>query len=112
MAPAGLEPLKAIKRGALSTPGSTRPRSLPPSVHVEGEHPQEETSQGARVEPEPQVAMDEVLKTWDSRAYSVEGTILALGAINPTVDIDLGSAQKPAPIMVDLFDESPERVFS
>ena len=85
---------------------------LPPSVHVEGEHPQEEASQGNREEPEPQVATDEVLKTRNSKAYSVEGTILALGAINPTVDIDLGGAQKLAPIMVDLVDESPERVVS
>ena len=47
-ATAGLAPLKVVKRGALSTPGPTRPRSPPPSVREEEGRPQEGQIKGPR----------------------------------------------------------------
>ena len=44
----GLAPLKAIKRGAQSTPGSARPRPSPPLTREEEEHPQERADLGSR----------------------------------------------------------------
>jgi len=41
VASVGLAPLKAVKRAALSTLGSARPRSPPPSSREEGERPHE-----------------------------------------------------------------------
>ena len=41
-----LPPLKAVKRGAQSTPGSARPKSLPPLNREEGELPHDKGDQG------------------------------------------------------------------
>jgi len=63
---------------------------------VEEGCPQEEVSQGALKEtPEPQAVRDEVPRTQEPK-----GTVLALGAINPVGDIDLGCTQKPDLVVV------------
>ena len=72
-----LAPLKAVKRGAQSTPGSARPVSSPPPGYEEaGRHQGQDT--GA---PKPQ---------------GPEGTALAPGAAPPSGDADLGGAVRPA----------------
>jgi len=72
-----LAPLKAVKRGAQSTPGSARPVSPPPPGYEEaGRHQGQDT--GA---PRPQ---------------GPEETALASGAAPPPEDADLGGAVRPA----------------
>jgi len=72
-----LAPLKAVKRGAQSTPGSARPVSPPPPGYEEaGRHQGQDTRA-----PEPQ---------------GPEGTTLAPGAAPPSGGADLGGAGRPA----------------
>jgi len=72
-----LAPLKAVKRGAQSTPGSARPVSPPPpGYEEEGRH--QGQNMGA---PKPQ---------------GPEETALAPGAAPPSGDADLGGAVRPA----------------
>ena len=72
-----LAPLKAVKRGAQSTPGSARPVSPPPPSCEVGERHQGQDT-GA---PKPQ---------------GPEETALAPGAAPPSGDADLGGAGRPA----------------
>ena len=79
MASVGLAPLKAVKRGAQSTPGSARPRSPPPLSRVEVTRPHEEGEREARRKtPDPPVREAETPRSQES-----EGMILALRAIPP-----------------------------
>ena len=72
-----LAPLKAVKRGAQSTPGSARPVSPPPPGYEEaGRHQGQDA--GA---PKP---------------LGPEGMALAPGAAPPSGDADLGGAGRPA----------------
>ena len=76
----GLAPLKAMKRGALSTPRSARPRSPPPLRCEEGERPHEERGQETGHEtPDPPVREVEA-----PRPQELEETVLALGAVPPS----------------------------
>jgi hypothetical protein len=88
----GLAPLKAVERGAQSTPRSASPRSLPPLTREEEERPREGAEQGSREKtPEPQAEEVEAL-----RSQEPKGMVLALGAIPPFRDVDLGVRQGPA----------------
>ena len=61
--PAGLTPLKAIKRGMLSTPRLARPKSPPPLGYVEECRPQEEAEKGGQEKTlEPWAVRDDVPK--------------------------------------------------
>ena len=75
-----LAPLKAVKRGAQSTPGSARPKSPPPLSRDEGEPRWEREGQEMGM-PRPQAP---------------EESILAPGAMPPPEDADLGGAVRPA----------------
>ena len=86
----GLASLKAMKRGAQSTPRSARPRSSPPLSRVEGERPHEEGQEARRKTPDPPVREAET-----SRPQEPEETVLALGAIPPSGDADLGGLARP-----------------
>ena len=82
----GLVPLKATKRGALSTPGSARPRSPPPLSREEGERPHKE-----RVQETGQKTPDPPTREAEApRSQELEGTVLALGVVPPLGDADLG----------------------
>jgi len=72
-----LAPLKAVKRGAQSTPGSARPKSPPPLSREEGER---HRGQG----------------TGASRPQGPEEAAPAPGAMPPPADADLGGAVWPA----------------
>ena len=74
-----LAPLKAVKRGAQSTPGSARPVSPPPPGYEEGGRLQGQDT-GA---PKPQ---------------DPEETALAPGAAPPPEDADLGGAARSAQV--------------
>ena len=75
-----LAPLKAVKRGAQSTPGSARPKS-PPSL--------------GREEVEPRRAGQEMEVT---RPQGPGETTLAPGAMPPPANAGLGGAARPAQI--------------
>jgi len=78
----GLAPLKAVKRGAQSTPGSARPRSPPPLSREEGELHHEEGGQETR-----RKTRDPLTKEAGTpRPQESDGTVLALGAIPPSRD--------------------------
>ena len=92
VATVGLAPQNAVKRGALSTPGSARPRSPPPLTHEGEERPQEWANQGSgENSPQPQAEKDKV-----PRSQEPEETVLALGAINPAGDVNMGARRGPA----------------
>ena len=74
-----LAPLKAMKRGAQSTPGSARPTSRPPLGREEGEC---HRGQGTGV----------------LRPHGPEETAPAAGAMPPPADVDLGGAVRPAQV--------------
>ena len=78
----GLAPLKAVKRGAQSTPGSAWPRSPPPLSCEEGELSHEEGGQETRRKtPHPSEK-----EAGTPRPQEPEGTVLALRAIPPSGD--------------------------
>ena len=71
MASVGLVPLKAVKRGAQSTPGSAWPRSPPPLTREVEECPRDGVEQGSREKtPDPQVEEVEA-----PRSQEPEGTV-------------------------------------
>ena len=79
VASVGLAPLKAMKRGAQSTPRSARPKSPPPSSCEEGELSHEEGGQEMRGKmPDPPAK-----EAGAPRPQEPEGTVLAHGAIPP-----------------------------
>ena len=61
---------------------------------------------------EPWAAREEVLESQEPEAHPFEGTVLALQAIDPTRDTDLGGTEKPALVVVDLVEESPVKAAS
>jgi len=73
-----LAPLKAVKRGAQSTPGSARPKS-PPLSHEEEGLPREGEGQ----------------EMGTPRPQGLEETVLALGAVPPSGGADLGGVARP-----------------
>jgi len=75
-----LAPLKAVKRGAQSTPGSARPMSPPPLSRAEGEGRREGEGQ----------------KTGAPRPQGPEVMALAPGGTPPSEDVDLGGVVRPA----------------
>ena len=77
-----LAPLKAVKRGAQSTPGSARPKSPPPLSREEREPYREGEGQ----------------ETGTPRPQESEGTVVAFGAIPPPGDADLGGGARPVQI--------------
>ena len=77
-----LAPLKAVKRGVQSTPGSARPKSPPPLSREEGE-PRREGEGQEMGTPRPQ---------------EPEEMVVALGAIAPLGDVDLGGGARPVQI--------------
>ena len=78
----GAAPLKAVKRGAQSTPGSARPKSAPPLSREEGEPRRDREGQEMEM-PRPQ---------------GPEETVLAPGAMPPPRDADLGGAVRQAQV--------------
>ena len=82
-----LAPLKAVKRGAQSTPGSARPKSPPPLSREEGELPHDEGEQGTgRKMSDPPMKEAGTL-----RPQEPQETVLALGAIPPSGDASQGA---------------------
>ena len=73
-----LAPLKAVKRGAQSTPGSARLKS-PPLSHEEEGLPREGEGQ----------------EMGTPRPQGLEETVLALGAVPPSGGADLGGVARP-----------------
>ena len=87
----GLAPLKAVKRGAQSTPRSARPRSPPPLSREEDERPHEESGQ----ETMRKTADPPTREAETPRPQEPEGTVLAFGAIPPSGDADLVARGRP-----------------
>jgi len=82
----GAGPLKAVKRGAQSTPGSARPKSPPPLNREEGELPHDEEGQETgRKTPHPPTK-----EVGTPKPQETEGTVLAPGAIPPAGDASQG----------------------
>ena len=88
-----LAPLKAVKRGTQSTPGSARPTSPPPLGRKEGEC---HRGQGTGV----------------LRPHGPEETAPAAGAMPPPEDLNRGGAVRPAQVMegraIVASDTAPE----
>ena len=78
--------MKAMKRGGAVDPRAARPRSPPPLSRKDGEHPRDGTEQemGEKMSDPP------TREAEAPRSRELEETILALGAVPPSGDIDLG----------------------
>jgi len=75
-----------VKRGAQLTPGSARPRSPPPLSREEGERPHDVAGRETRQKtPDPSSREAET-----PRPQEPKETVLALGAIPPSREADLG----------------------
>ena len=82
----GAGPLKAVKRGAQSTPGSARPKSPPPLNREEGELPHDEEGQETgRKTPDPPTEEGRTPKPQEP-----EGAVLGPEAIPPAGDVSQG----------------------
>ena len=87
----GLTPLKAVKRGAQSTPGSARPKLPPPLSREEGELLHDEGGQEMRGK----TPVPSAKEVGTPRPQEAEETVLALGAILPSGDAYLGGLAWP-----------------
>ena len=85
-APVALAPLKAVKRGAQSTPGSARPKTPPPLNREEGELPHvEEGREAGQRTPDPPTEEGRT-----PRPQEAEETVVASEAVPPTGDVSQG----------------------
>ncbi|XP_021303813.1 basic salivary proline-rich protein 3-like [Sorghum bicolor] len=84
--PVALAPLKAVKRGAQSTPGSARPKTPPPLNREEGELPHvEEGREAGQRTPDPPTEEGRT-----PRPQEAEETVVASEAVPPTGDVSQG----------------------